>query len=38
MAAADRHLGYTPFRRVGRFPRVLLIYRQAPRRRSAPTR
>ena len=27
--AADRTLGYTPFRRVGRFPRIVLLYRQA---------
>lgn len=27
---ADRILGYTPFRRVGRFPRLVLLYRQAP--------
>lgn len=28
---ADRILGYTPFRRVGRFPRIILLYRQAGR-------
>jgi len=27
---ADRILGYTPFRRVGRFPRIVLLYRQLP--------
>jgi len=26
---AEEHLGYTPFRRVGRFPRIVLIYRDA---------
>lgn len=26
---ADDILGYTPFRRVGRFPRIVLVYRQA---------
>jgi hypothetical protein len=27
---ANKHLGDTPFRRVGRRPRIVLIYRQAP--------
>ncbi|KQO89434.1 hypothetical protein ASF33_19065 [Methylobacterium sp. Leaf92] len=30
VALADEHLGYTPFRRVGRVPRIVLVYRQAP--------
>lgn len=30
VALADEHLGYTPFRRVGRVPRIVLLYRQAP--------
>ncbi|WP_298958540.1 bifunctional DNA primase/polymerase [uncultured Methylobacterium sp.] len=29
-ALADEHLGYTPLRRIGRFPRIVLVYRQAP--------